>query len=298
LYDYFGWKWKEGFTLIELSIVLTIIALVVGGVLVGQDLIKHAAIRAEITQIEQLNTACNTFVAKYNYLPGDIPAAAAAAAGLQPRGQYAGEGDGNGVIEGVSANAPNSNAGWLQWGEPVMFWVDLSTAQLIDGTFNTATPTYTSTQQPPNQFLPPAKIGGGNYIYVYSGGLSYQTPNNINYFGLSAVSYINNSCPSCLDSNPGLTVGQAYAIDKKIDDGSPQSGNVTAAYISFSTPLYAGASSGWPTYYPTTAATPGSSTTCYDNDNVGGTPMQYSMAQNGGAGVNCALSFVMQGAAR
>jgi prepilin-type N-terminal cleavage/methylation domain-containing protein len=45
-----------GFTLIELSIVLVIIGLIVGGVLVGQDLVKAAGVRATISQIEKFNT--------------------------------------------------------------------------------------------------------------------------------------------------------------------------------------------------------------------------------------------------
>ena len=44
---------KTGFTLVELSIVIVIIGLIVGGVLVGQDLIKSAEIRSQISQIEQ-----------------------------------------------------------------------------------------------------------------------------------------------------------------------------------------------------------------------------------------------------
>src|SRR5450432_727787 len=62
---------ESGFTLIELSIVLVIIGLIIGGVLVGQDLIKAAEIRGQITQIEKYNTAVNTFRGKYNCLPGD-----------------------------------------------------------------------------------------------------------------------------------------------------------------------------------------------------------------------------------
>jgi hypothetical protein len=46
-----------------------------GGVLVGQDLIKVAQTRAQITQIQKFDSAANTFVTKYGYLPGDIPAA-------------------------------------------------------------------------------------------------------------------------------------------------------------------------------------------------------------------------------
>ncbi len=53
-----------GFTLIELSIVLVIIGLIVGGVLVGQDLIKAAETRATVGQVEKYNAAVNTFRTK------------------------------------------------------------------------------------------------------------------------------------------------------------------------------------------------------------------------------------------
>jgi len=46
-------KSLKGFTLIELSIVLVIIGLIVGGVLVGHDLIRAAGVRATISQVEK-----------------------------------------------------------------------------------------------------------------------------------------------------------------------------------------------------------------------------------------------------
>src|SRR5580692_12405602 len=79
---------ETAFTLIEMSIVLVIIGLIVGGVLVGQDLIRAAGVRAQISQIEKYNTAVNTFYGKYGYLPGDIPAEPAAQFGFAPRGTY------------------------------------------------------------------------------------------------------------------------------------------------------------------------------------------------------------------
>src|ERR1700712_2007792 len=95
-------KKQPGFTLIELSIVLVIIGLVVGGVLVGQDLIKAAGVRATISQIEKSNTAVNTFRSKYDGLPGDLATASAIRFGLYypttPSGVYNGNGDG--IIDG------------------------------------------------------------------------------------------------------------------------------------------------------------------------------------------------------
>jgi prepilin-type N-terminal cleavage/methylation domain-containing protein len=131
-----------GFTLIELAVVLVIIGFIVGGVLVGQDLIRAAQVRAQITQIEQFNTAANTFRSKCGYLPGDVTATAASACGLKPRGQYAGEGAGNGIIEGIYGNSAGQNIGFAeQGGETAMFWVDLSATGPISGQFNTATAT-------------------------------------------------------------------------------------------------------------------------------------------------------------
>lgn len=60
-----------GFTLVELAIVLVIIGLIVGGVLVGQDLIRAGEMRKQVSQINEINTAVNTFKLKYNCLPGD-----------------------------------------------------------------------------------------------------------------------------------------------------------------------------------------------------------------------------------
>ncbi len=157
---------KAGFTLIEMSIVLVIIGLIVGSVLVGQDLINAAGIRAQISQIEKYNTAVRTFQVKYGYLPGDIPNPYAAQFGFASRGQYAGEGDGNGVLEAVYSDAAGQNNGCDQVsGETGMLWVDLSVANLINGGFNTATPNiYNGGTNIITLYLPQAKIGNGNYI--------------------------------------------------------------------------------------------------------------------------------------
>ena len=159
-----------GFTLIELSIVLVIIGLIVGGVLLGQSLISAAAVRAQVTQIEKFNTAANTFFQKFGYLPGDIPDPAASSFGFQARGQYAGEGDGNGLLQGVYTDASGQNYGTrMAAGETAMFWADLTVAHLIDGSFTVAsthTPwpsQITNTSSPGiNRYLPESKIGNGN----------------------------------------------------------------------------------------------------------------------------------------
>ena len=101
------WR-KRGFTLIEMSIVLVIIGLIVGGILVGQNLIRAAEVRATVSQVEKYQAAVATFREKFGALPGDIPDPGASSFGFQPRGQFAGEGDGNGILEG---NCPNTAGG-------------------------------------------------------------------------------------------------------------------------------------------------------------------------------------------
>lgn len=65
-------KRKQGFTLVEISIVLVIIGLIVGGILTGRDLIRASQLRGLISEVEQFQTAANTFRIKYNQLPGDM----------------------------------------------------------------------------------------------------------------------------------------------------------------------------------------------------------------------------------
>ncbi len=301
-------KFHNGFTLIELSIVLVIIGLIVGGVLVGQDLIKAAAVRATISQIEKYNTAVNTFRGKFAALPGDMNSATALQFGFAARGQYTGEGDGNGVIQGITADAASSYNGLTaSAGETAVFWVDLSAAGLIDGSFNTASetilPASTVAGTGVDLYFPQAKIGRGNYVYVWSADVFTPGDGNpgqngtTNYFGISAITQL---VTYNMYSLPALTVQEAYNIDKKMDDGFPSTGRVIAAYEDlqwFASPASA-LSGGWAndpwTQGTAQTATSASAATCYDNGNNANGQLQYSLSQSAGAMVNCALSFQFQ----
>jgi len=281
---------RQGFTLIELSIVLVIIGLIIGGVLVGRDLINTATIRSQISQIEKYNTVVNTFRVKYGYLPGDIPDPAATSIGLTPRGTAEGQGDGNGILEGSSTSGGGCFAGYY-WacpsnGESGVFWADLAYVGLIGGSYSFASITdgisigsYSGSAV--DQFFPRAKIGNNNYVYVWSS-------NGSNFFAVAGNITINSS----FNSYSGMTVLQAYAIDNKIDDGMPFSGNVTVYYLG---------QTGWNNKVYSLGA-PGdalsvspSDTTCADANGGGNFGTRYySIGWKGGEGVNCALSFRFQ----
>ena len=61
----------DGFSLMEISIVLLIIGILAGGVLKGRDLIEIAQIRAVVNDFQNLQTAFESYVNSYSALPGD-----------------------------------------------------------------------------------------------------------------------------------------------------------------------------------------------------------------------------------
>lgn len=61
----------QGFTLVELAIVLVIIGLIVAGVLKGRELIGNSKIKNVVQQTKALEAAVHSYQNKYNALPGD-----------------------------------------------------------------------------------------------------------------------------------------------------------------------------------------------------------------------------------
>jgi len=228
---------QVGFTLIELSIVLVIIGLIVGGVLVGQDLIKAAEIRATVSQYEKYNAAINTFRTKYNGIPGDLAAASSTAFGLDPTGTGAGAhagtaglGDGNGLIDGVGGAAANEG---LQWGEALFFWQQLSSASLVDGSFgqNTTTAGKTAadlTASTINTYLPAAKMGRGN-----SWGVGTDSAGQ-NYYVLGSLTAVT-AASGVPAYSVSITPVESFNIDTKLDDGQPNTGIVQARNATYVT---------------------------------------------------------------
>jgi prepilin-type N-terminal cleavage/methylation domain-containing protein len=295
----------QGFTLIEMSIVLVVVGLIIGGILTGQDLINAAKARSQISQIQKFQTATNTFKEKYNYLPGDITAAAALKFGFTARGTDVGQGDGNGVLEGWYGAGISYGYGELM-GETFMFWEDLSQVNLIEGNYPYARPSTgpiingvaqpAVSRFPPANFmslvLPEAKLGGGNYIYVWSN-------TGTNYYAMAQPDTIN----GLIAANAVIPVKLAYAIDAKMDDGLPQSGSIMAWAPMWGSARWAGDGGAGGQVIHVMGAGPGQAEpasggptidSCYDNNSTAGVVSTYSMKTNRGNNTTCALSFEFQ----
>lgn len=200
---------EQGFTLVELSIVLVIIGLIVGGVLVGQDLIKGAEIRATVAQIEKYNASVNTFRGKFNGIPGDLLAAQATAFGLNALSGANGLGDGDGTLEG---SGPTVGAATVGAGETTQFWRHLTEANIIDGSFDGSQAAGTV-----DVTFPRTKIGRN--------GIGVFTTNGLNYYQIGVVS---SAAAAAYTTASSLTPPEAYQIDTKMDDGKPNTGQVMA----------------------------------------------------------------------
>jgi prepilin-type N-terminal cleavage/methylation domain-containing protein len=270
---------NSGFTLVELAIVLVIIGLLVGGVLVGQDLIKAAEIRATASDIERYNTGAASFRTKYAAsVPGDILATTAADGGLPYGDGNNGEGDGDGVLENNTTTVTGFG------GENLLFWRHLSVAQMIpfgSNTYTSAAGTNTALAEiDTTNFgtaatavaalsvaIPQLRIRETGWVHVYG----YE---GLNYYTIASW-FTNGGATGALTATDVISPREAKGIDEKLDDGQAAQGIVT----SFTGTLAADGPSGG-----ANAPTIGD---CYDNDT---SPYVYATsAEDMANSIACAL---------
>ena len=284
--------------------------------MVGRDLIAASQVRAQISQIEKIQTGVNIFKVKYNSLPGDIPNEVALQFGFDARSSSAVQINGNGILE---TGTINDTTPTLR-GELLLFWHDLSNAKLIEGNYTSgnyaAVPATAVSGSSLERYIPSAKMGKNNYISVWSGGWKMPCSgqsDGINYFQLAVQWY--SPLSAYLNQDVSITASEAYAIDKKIDDGLPQFGKILAlmpnigmtqgwAASGTSDPAWGQLNSGIfsstsycapvSTSSGDTSAASASDTTCYDNNNVAGAVAKYSITWKNGRMPNCALAFKFQ----
>jgi len=67
----------QGFTLIEIAVVLLIVGIIAAGALItGQSVLERSRVASLLATIKDVAVASRTFKTRYNYFPGDLPNAA------------------------------------------------------------------------------------------------------------------------------------------------------------------------------------------------------------------------------
>ncbi len=220
---------RAGFTLVELSIVLVILGLLVGGVLAGQSLIHAAELRAASTEYTSYKTALGAFREKYSALPGDMTNAIRFW-GQSPQASSDADGPDGACIASLTASTDattcNGNGdGQIANAEIFRSWQHLSNAGLVEGQFTgvSAGPmaTFTATV---GTNVPRSKLqqAGWTLVWLGSGGGSYFTINYRNALALGANAMMSPT------NGAFMKAEDAYNIDMKMDDGKPQSGIVSS----------------------------------------------------------------------
>jgi prepilin-type N-terminal cleavage/methylation domain-containing protein len=217
----------QGFSLVELSIVLVILGLLTGGILAGRDMIIAAELRAVTTELNQWKTAVNTFKGKYFALPGDMRNATdfwgiAGGTGSDNTCYIAPStsaetcnGDGNGGIDGSSP----------QFNERYRVWQHLANAKLINGIFIGTmgiNDGYTAIDVP-NINVPRSRLSNDAYwsTSYYTGSSGNSTS-----FGFPRANGMILSSTNIVSGQGSLTPEETWNIDRKIDDGLPGTGKL------------------------------------------------------------------------
>lgn len=116
---------SRGFTLIEMSVVLVIAALLLAAVLQGQQMVESARYKSLKRDISDYHEAFDTFQQRYNAVPGDY---ADASTRLNQAWTASQDGDGNGVIDsGATLGCDTADE------EDCLAWRHLRAARLLSG---------------------------------------------------------------------------------------------------------------------------------------------------------------------
>lgn len=180
---------EQGFTLVEIAIVLVIIGLLIGGVLKGQEMITNAKVSKVENDYKGITAAILAYQDRYGVLPGDDPSASTRFPGTW---SAADNGNGNGVVGPAGAGAAWNST--VNTTENRLIWKHLRGAGFLKGPVDATTAAY---QQPAHAFG--GLIGFEQSLYNLSG--------HVIVFG-------------------GLPGNVVQILEARGDDGNPSTGSV------------------------------------------------------------------------
>lgn len=194
----------RGFTLVELSIVLVIIGLLVGGILAAQSMINTARIQNYIRSLQQHDIAVNNFKNNYKFLPGDSLL-------------FTPPGNGDGSIGGTSSMGCDS-----QYVKTEMYnvWAHLTQSQMLKENYSAWQPIGCGGSDPDE----PLKLAGV-ISPIFSTNNKFSETYDTNK---TPLEYLNTPLGSSFPLGyhvyvDGLAV---VSLDAKMDDGNTGMGNL------------------------------------------------------------------------
>lgn len=204
-------KSLRGVTLVEIAIVLVIIGLLLGGILKGQELINNAKVRAIADRQNSLKVAWFAFLDRYQAAPGDYVAAAQNVPGAGSPTPAGNAGDGKGPGDGVIIDTESpfvmqnlTGAGYLRC--PQCTYGDA--ALVAPKADNSLQNQYGGVMA---IFLDGQTLGSGAVTDSYATTDAARTARLMIHTGQNIPSNI------------------IAEVDRKIDDGVPQQGDVRAS---------------------------------------------------------------------
>lgn len=211
---------RAAFTLIELALALVVVGLLVGGVLMGQEVLRAAQLRSVGVHSQQYLAAIREFRNQYQALPGDFTGATRLwGTGTCPSG--------NALKEGSRTCDGNGDSAINLWNEMYRAWQHLSNAGLITGNF-TGTHLEVAGRGvgEPGVNIPAERLRGGGWsLVVLTPSITY------NEFGYSdlPLTYFNflllgRSSTTEYANGAIVPARDAEQIDLKLDDGKPGTG--------------------------------------------------------------------------
>lgn len=196
----------NGFTMVEVSIVLLIISFLFFSVSYGSNIIKEMRLKSVYLDLMKYNNAVNTFKEIYKALPGDYKNASTSF------GCSSCDGDGDGVIE-------NAN-GTLLPVEDLLAWRHLSLAELIEGEYSGTASGIGRYSTDPNSPNAPFSIYKSGLFTFKEESDIYDTSGLRIGVGLLGGGTENTATDDYISNN------DARAIELKFDDDSPYTGDM------------------------------------------------------------------------
>lgn len=204
-------KQASGFTLVEISIVMIIIGLLIGGTFGGMKLIENMQVNRTVQDLKAIESAALTFKDTYGRLPGDIVSPATRLANCTVAPCSTG-GNGNRIIGNTALNATAIPAP-VEGQENVTFWSHLQAADLLSvGTKNVVDPTFGEAQ-------PENPIGSG--YRIADSATSFSACPSVM---ARTVLVLTSNVSAALGWNGTTSCAASNAIDRKIDDETPSNG--------------------------------------------------------------------------